>query len=578
MPDSSTSVRTSARPGTGHAPCLLGISLEDYFHVGAFRNLIARSYWPRFETRLEQLTNKALDLLDESGTRATFFTLGWVAENLPELVRRVVERGHEVANSGYSHQGVAELDREALREELQRGNNAIARATGLSPQGTRIPDWIREKQLWALDIVAALGYRYDASLRPLGTDCVAHPERRFPFDYAAPGHVVREFPVPTTRIGPFLLPFAGGNWLRQLPETMVVRAIERWLASPNVPFSLYFQLWELDPAQPRITAASWITSVRHYRNLGRTERLLRHLLARRTFVGYADYLGLTPVPSGMPESAVAPVRGLNVLPVDQSGRERRIAVTVVVPCFNEADTIPYLMRTLASVSLELRDRYDLSFLFVDDASHDATHRVLESIAADRSDAVVVRHAVNQGIAGAILTGIAAAQDEFVCSIDADCSYDPHQIGDLLRALEGGADLVTASPYHPDGRMRHVPRWRLFLSHTLSQLYSRRLNSGIHTYTSCFRAYRRSRFAGLALSYRGFLGIAELIVRALLGGLRVVEVPASLEGRLLGKSKLRVLPVIRGHLRILRELDQWRGAKAMRLTPVDAGVTQTAAAR
>ena len=546
---------------------LLGISLEDYFHVGAFRNLIAREHWRRFESRLERATDATLDLLDAYQARATFFTLGWVAEHLPELVRRVVERGHEVANSGFSHSGISELGPSELRDELERGRAAIAASTGLPPRGTRIPDWIREDQLWALDVVADLGYEYDASLRPLGRDCRRHPERRFPFVHRRGGRDLHEFPVPTTRIGPLLVPIGGGNWIRQLPEPMVTRAVERWQRSHGVPFSIYCQSWELDPAQPRITGASWIASMRHYRNLDHTERFLRRFLAKGQFVAYAEYLGL-PTQSRVPPTQVQRRTRESIVARGPRVDAPSVPVTVVVPCFNEADTLPYLLNTLASVGRKLAPRYRLSYVFVDDGSHDDTWAVLQALVGAREDCQVVRHEVNQGIARAILRGIAAAPDEFVCSIDADCTYDPNQLADLLPVLEAGADLVTASPYHPDGQVRRVPRWRLMLSRTLSRMYSRQLGSSLHTYTSCFRAYRRSRFAGLSIDHNGFLGIAEILARAVLGGARVAEVPATLEVRLLGQSKLKVLPVIAGHLRLLRELGALRGDPRASVTLAD----------
>jgi len=352
---------------------------------------------------------------------------------------------------------------------------------------------------------------------------------------------------------------------------MLIHAVDQWQRESGVPFSMYAQSWELDPAQPRITAASWLTAVRHYRNLGRTERLLRRFLSQRQFVGYARFLGFPFVPHGW--SAAVPARErLSGMVTDATqsatGAGGQVPVTIVVPCFNEAETLPYLLKTLEGVSSDLRDRYRLSYVFVDDGSADATWSVMQSLLGDRVDVQTVRHAGNQGIAHAILTGIAAAQDEFVCSIDADCTYDPRQLAALLPPLEAGADLVTASPYHPEGHVRHVPAWRLMLSRGLSQMYSWRLRSDLHTYTSCFRAYRRSRFVGLTLAHRGFLGIAETLVRSVLGGAAVVEVPATLEVRLLFHSKLRLFPVIMWHLRLLREMRQWgtsTARAAMQLT-------------
>jgi polysaccharide deacetylase family protein (PEP-CTERM system associated) len=564
-----------AEPASLPGRQLLGISLEDYFHVGAFRGLISTGHWRRFESRLEHATGEALDLLDAYNARATFFTLGWVAEHLPELVRSVVARGHEVANSGYAHRGIAELGPDELRDELDRGREAILRATGTAPLGVRVPDWLRERDLWALDVIAGRGYAYDASFRPLGTDCRGAAWKRRPFTHVAEGVLLDEFPVPTLRVGPMLLPIGGGNWFRQLPEQLVVRAVERWQRESGVPFSMYFQVWELDPAQPRITAASWLATLRHYRNLDRTERFLRRFLGLRPFVGYAEYLGCAAAPPA--RAAEESGRATTALAVQAATPPRaapcgRVPVTIVVPCFNEADTLPYLLNTLDSVERQLGQRYRLSYVFVDDGSSDDTWGVLQSLVGARPDCERVRHPANRGIAHAILTGIAASRDEFVCSIDADCTYDPHQLAALLPALEAGADLVTASPYHPDGRALRVPRWRLMLSRTLSRMYSHRLGSSLHTYTSCFRAYRRSRFVGLSLSHHGFLGVAEILVRALLGGAVVVEVPATLEVRLLGRSKLRVLRVIAGHIRLLNDTRRWQSSARRSLATGPASAT------
>jgi len=155
------------------------------------------------------------------------------------------------------------------------------------------------------------------------------------------------------------------------------------------------------------------------------------------------------------------------------------------------------------------------------------------------------------------TDVAAAPSELVCSIDADCTYDPHEIGRLVEALEHGAVLVTASPYHPEGHVVGVPRWRLALSRTLSTMYRQALGSTLHTYTSCFRGYRRSAFTDLTLRHRGFLGVAETLARMIISGAAVTEIPATLESRLIGRSKMRVLPVIVGHLRLLADLGRLR---------------------
>jgi polysaccharide deacetylase family protein (PEP-CTERM system associated) len=538
-----------ARPGSEQSRNVLGITLEEYFHVGAFRDLIARGRWYRFEPRLEAATNRALDLLAQTSTTATCFAHGWVAERYPELLRRVVEHGHEIGNSGYAHRGLRELSADALVDEFARSRELLESASGVRVRGTRVPDWIAPRDLPLLERLADAGYDYDASLRQVATSAGA--DHLVPFELHHGGRTIWEFPVPTASFAGFRVPIGGGNWFRQLPANVVRRAVSSWMRTHDAPFSMYFQAWELDPEQPRITAASWITRIRHYRNLDRMTELVREFLRGSRFTSFAEFLGL-PLLSTTRSTAAA---GLASTPEIVFEDDRRPVVAVVVPCYNEAETLPYLMNTLASVERRFADRYRFHFVFVDDASADETWQVLSGLVAARSNCTVVRHPVNRGVAHAILTGISASPSELVCSIDADCTYDPHEIGRLVDALEHGAALVTASPYHPEGHVVGVPKWRLALSRTLSSMYRRVLDSDLHTYTSCFRGYRKSAFMELTLRHRGFLGVAETLARTILSGEKVVEIPATLESRLIGQSKMRVLPVIVGHLRLLAEISR-----------------------
>ncbi|HEV3028975.1 MAG TPA: glycosyltransferase, partial [Planctomycetota bacterium] len=140
----------------------------------------------------------------------------------------------------------------------------------------------------------------------------------------------------------------------------------------------------------------------------------------------------------------------------------------------------------------------------------------------------------------------------VASMDCDCSYDPNDL-EAMFPLIASADLVTASPYHPDGAVFNVPRWRLFLSRTLSWMYSAILKGTIHTYTSCFRVYRKSAVENLPVRQGGFLGIAEMLIRLRLAGGRIIEYPTTLESRLFGESKMKILRTIGRHLGLLYEL-------------------------
>src|SRR5262249_14045867 len=140
----------------------------------------------------------------------------------------------------------------------------------------------------------------------------------------------------------------------------------------------------------------------------------------------------------------------------------RIPVSVVIPCFNEEANLPYLCNTLRNVQSSFNE-YELHFIFVDDASVDGTWKTLQRLFGSRSDCSLLRHEKNQGVTRAILSGVRAAKTDVVCSMDCDCSYDPNELRNMIPLLTAGTDLVTASPYHPQGKVWNVPAWRLALS-------------------------------------------------------------------------------------------------------------------
>jgi len=215
---------------------------------------------------------------------------------------------------------------------------------------------------------------------------------------------------------------------------------------------------------------------------------------------------------------------------------------------------------LESVSKLLAKDYETHFVFVDDGSTDGTWDLLNRLFGTREDCRVVRHEVNRGVAAAILTGIRHASDEIVCSMDCDCTYDPHELASMIPLLTPDVDLVTASPYHPHGgRVMNVPQWRLVLSKGASWLYSKVLRHKLYTYTSCFRVYRRSAVADLELQETGFLGVSETLALLDLRGHNIREFPTTLYVRILGQSKMKVARNIVGHLKNL-----WRMRRMRRL--------------
>jgi dolichol-phosphate mannosyltransferase len=232
-----------------------------------------------------------------------------------------------------------------------------------------------------------------------------------------------------------------------------------------------------------------------------------------------------------------------------------VNVSVVVPCFDEAEGLPQLEARLLPALATLRRTHEVEIILIDDGSRDGTLERLCARFADRPGARVIAHGKNRGLGAAMRTGFAAARGDVVVTLDADCTYAPERIGDLVALVARGAAVATASPYHPDGAVVGVQPWRLSLSLGLSRLYSLALRLGgararVHTYTSLFRAYRRDVVRACPFAADDYVAVAEVLLRALQQGFPVAELPATLERRRFGQSKLKVLRTIRRHLRLL----------------------------
>ena len=230
------------------------------------------------------------------------------------------------------------------------------------------------------------------------------------------------------------------------------------------------------------------------------------------------------------------------------GEFRDVAITMIIPCFNEQESVEQLLAKLNELAGQLPE-YAFHFLIVDDGSRDETVSRLHRLTEEKSDFTVIRHSENRGVGAAIMTGLRAATTEVCCSMDFDCSYDPLQFEPMIPMI-AEAHLVTASPYHPDGRVRNVPGWRLWVSRGASFAYGLVIDQKVHTYTSCFRVYRRSAVADIELEHPGFVGVAELLYRLDQKSGIIHESPATLDVRKYGQSKMRVVQVTRAHLRLL----------------------------
>jgi dolichol-phosphate mannosyltransferase len=227
-----------------------------------------------------------------------------------------------------------------------------------------------------------------------------------------------------------------------------------------------------------------------------------------------------------------------------------LGVSVVIPLYNEYEGVAGLLRRLLDFQASVEERYECEFVLVDDGSSDGTAQMLEELLQDRENFHVVRHPLNRGIAAAIHTGLLNARHECVVSIDSDGSYDLTLLDQMLGCFKPGVDLITASPYHPAGKVENLPAWRIMLSRCASQMYRVATGNKLTCFTSCFRVYRRERFIALPPSEDGFVGVAELLWLAQVQGLSIIEHPAVLKSRAVGKSKMRLIQVTVRHLRLL----------------------------
>ncbi|MBK7457495.1 MAG: DUF3473 domain-containing protein [Betaproteobacteria bacterium] len=255
----------------------LTIDVEDYFQVSAFAPHIRREDWDARECRVEANVDRILALLAACDTRATFFTLGWVAERYPQLVHRIVAGGHELASHGYGHQRASELSREELWQDVSRAKKLLEDLSGRAVHGYRAPSFsIGTGNLWAFDVLARAGHRYSSSIYPIRHDHYGMPDApRFAYRL---DNGMLEVPVTTLRLLDRNLPSSGGGYFRLLPYALSRWMIGRVNRQDREAAVFYFHPWELDTGQPRIPGIGAKTRFRHYVNIPRMERRLGALL------------------------------------------------------------------------------------------------------------------------------------------------------------------------------------------------------------------------------------------------------------------------------------------------------------
>lgn len=255
------------------------VDVEDYFQVSAFENIITRKDWDTHPHRVEQNTHKVLDIFSAKGIKATFFTLGWVAERYPGVVKRIVEEGHELASHGYYHIRVVNQTPAEFFEDICKTKSLLEDLSGIEVRGYRAASYsIGESNLWAFQELERAGYQYSSSVYPIKHDLYGMPDApRFKFHPNDPNGIL-EIPVSTLKVLGKTLPCGGGGFFRFYPYGFSKWALKRMNDSEGQSGMFYFHPWEVDPDQPYQELASRKAKFRHYLNLdkmaGRLERLI----------------------------------------------------------------------------------------------------------------------------------------------------------------------------------------------------------------------------------------------------------------------------------------------------------------
>jgi polysaccharide deacetylase family protein (PEP-CTERM system associated) len=273
-----TDARAWAPAAGAGTPNALTCDVEDYFHVSAFERLIPKSRWQELEWRLPRNVDLALQLFADAGARGTFFTLGWVAERIPNVVRRIAAAGHEIASHGMSHTRVWNQTPDQFRDDVSHAKKLLEDTAGVAVRGYRAASWsFDERTPWAHHILKEAGYEYSSSIYPIAHDHYGVPNAPARPFYLQSAQML-EIPATTATFAGRNWPAAGGGYFRLLPLPLSLWLLRRARSAHGVPLVFYFHPWELDPEQPRIKGASARARFRHYVNLHKFAPRLKVLL------------------------------------------------------------------------------------------------------------------------------------------------------------------------------------------------------------------------------------------------------------------------------------------------------------
>jgi polysaccharide deacetylase family protein (PEP-CTERM system associated) len=267
---------------------VISVDVEDYFHAESFADVVDRPRWSTYASRVETNTRKLLELFNQKQVRGTFFIMGWVAEHFPALIREIVAADHELACHSYWHRLIYKLTPDEFREDTHRAKSVIEQIGGVAIFGYRAPTYsVVDRSLWALEILAELGFTYDSSIFPIRHDRYGIPTApRAPFRIVTPSGTLIEYPITTFRLSQHNMPVGGGGYLRLLPQWYTMWGIQR-VRQEGLPVIAYVHPWEIDAEQPRLPGR--LTSrLRHYTNLSKTYGRLSKMLDVATFTSFRE--------------------------------------------------------------------------------------------------------------------------------------------------------------------------------------------------------------------------------------------------------------------------------------------------
>jgi len=285
FPDDLAAAKLAYKISSSRPVNALTIDLEDWFHVTNFEKSISRKRWDYYPSRIPHTAPRLLDLLAEYEVHATFFVLGCVARRFPALVRRIDRAGHEIASHGDQHRLLTDQTAGEFKEQLITSRDVLEDCVGKKIHGHRAPSYsFRKSTDWAIDILLECGFQYDSSIFPFGSRLDSKlSDERFPcYLRSGAGEKLLEIPLSTMRVLGTNIPIAGGGYFRLLPYWITHRGIAK-INQDGLPAITYFHPWEIDPHQPRVEIAGWLSKFRHYYDLEHTETKLRKLLSEFRF-------------------------------------------------------------------------------------------------------------------------------------------------------------------------------------------------------------------------------------------------------------------------------------------------------